>query len=341
MNTKDWLEHFDDLDDDDKLNGALQTGRRPRNPGRHPKKLPMSDQQFVHKQDDSRSTFKFTYKAARFEEWWLLDSLGSFYEHKWISDVMRRVKGGKEASVYQCKPGAEVDAPWLAVKVYRPRSLRNLKNDQQYRVGRVDLDEDGSALWKQADVNAIAKRTNYGEEVRHTSWIAYEFKTLELLYESGADVPKPFAMEKNSILMEFVGDAVTAAPPLSSISLDEEEAKYLFDRTIRNIDIMLARGRIHGDLSAYNILYWDGEIKLIDFPQVVIPASNPASWNIFQRDVIRICQYFSAQGLRCEPGKLAADLWTSHGHKIFKEVDPKYLDPDRPEDRKAWVKQNK
>ena len=336
MNTKDLLDHFDDLDDDDKLNRALNVGRRPRNTGRHPKKMPMSDQLFVHKQDDSRSTFKFSYKAARFEEWWLLESLGAFYEHKWISDVTRRVKGGKEASVYQCKPGTEVDVPLLAAKVYRPRSLRNLKNDQQYRVGRTDLDEDGHALWKEADVNAIIKRTRYGEEVRHQSWISYELVTMEILFAAGADVPRPFAKEKNAILMEFIGDDGTPAPPLSHIALEQDEAQPLFERVVRNLDIMLSKDRIHGDLSAYNILYWDGDIKLIDFPQVVIPESNPSSWGIFQRDVMRICQYFMSQGVNCDPKRLAAELWTSHGHRVFEKIHPKFLDPENPEDRQRW-----
>ncbi|HRQ23355.1 MAG TPA: RIO1 family regulatory kinase/ATPase, partial [Anaerolineales bacterium] len=142
-----------------------------------------------------------------------------------------------------------------------------------------------------------------------------------------------------AILMEFIGDAGMAAPPLSNISLEPDEAQPLFERVVRNMDIMLANDRIHGDLSAYNILYWDGEIKLIDFPQVVIPESNPASWGIFQRDVMRICQYFSAQGVRSDVRKLAADLWTSHGHRVFEKVHPKYLDPENPEDRKRWEKE--
>lgn len=336
MNPKDLYELYDELDDLDS-DGTKPSNKRV-SQKRESKKRDMEAKLFIRAQEASRE-FKFTYKAARFEEWWLLDSLAAFHDHKWISDVLRRVKGGKEASVYLCTPGVGVEAPLLAAKVYRPRSLRNLKNDQQYRVGRTDLDEDGHALWKEADINAIIKRTRYGEEVRHQSWIAYEFVTMELLHEAGADVPKPFAKEKNAILMEFVGDEGTAAPPLSHVSLDPDEAEPLFERVVRNMDIMLSKDRIHGDLSAYNILYWDGDIKLIDFPQVVIPESNPASWGIFQRDVMRICQYFSAQGLRTDAKKLAADLWTSHGHRVFEKVHPKYLDPENPEDRKRWEKE--
>ena len=293
---------------------------------------------FDRAQEISRE-FHFTYKAARFEEAWLLASLTNIAEHQWISDVLRKVKGGKEASVYLCSSGAGMDAPLVAAKVYRPRSLRNLKNDQQYRTGRADLDESGNVIVNDGTLHAMQKRTAFGEEVRHQSWIAYEYKTLEILCEAGADVPKPYTMEKNAILMGFVGDLSNSAPALNSMTLELDEAKPLYERVVHNIDLMLTHDRIHGDLSAYNILYWNGDITLIDFPQVVLPEANPASWTIFFRDVTRVCQYFSAQGVQCNARKLASDLWTSHGHKIVKEVDPKYLDAEKPEDRRIWEKQ--
>lgn len=328
-------EFFDELDDFN--SNDLDSTRKRVSQKRESKKREIEAKLFIRAQEISRE-FQFTYKAARFEEAWLLDSLVQIADLQWISDVLRKVKGGKEASVYLCKPGDAVDVPFVAAKIYRPRSLRNLKNDAQYRVGRVDLDADGTALWKEKDVNAIVKRTSYGEEVRHQSWIAYEFKTMERLYDAGADVPRPYAMEKNSIVMDYLGDQSSAAPILNAVNLDPDEAAPLFERVVRNIDIMLSREIIHGDLSAYNILYWNGGITLIDFPQVVTPKSNPASWNIFQRDVYRICQYFSAQGVDCNPKKLASDLWTSHGYRLFKELDPRFLDPERPEDRRAWEK---
>jgi RIO kinase 1 len=265
--------------------------------------------------------------------------LGDFYEHKWITDVLRRLKGGKEASVYLCRSGPAIEAPLVAAKVYRPRSLRNLKNDGEYRTGRVDLDADGRAIVKDGDLHAMEKRTNYGEELRHQSWIAYEFQTLEMLQQVGADVPKPYAMEKNAILMDYIGDIDTAAPTLNTVTLDRDEVKPLYERTIQDVNLLLSNQRIHGDLSAYNILYWDGGITLIDFPQVVQPESNPAAWTIFLRDVTRICQYFASQGLKRDARKLAIDLWTSHGHRVMKEVDPSQLDPEDPKDRKLWEKQ--
>jgi RIO kinase 1 len=339
MDTKQYIQIFDELDDNDESNSTTNNERKQKHPLRNPKKVSESDHTFKSQQDDSASTYNFTYNAARFEEWWLLDSIGPFYEHKLISDVLRRLKGGKEASVYLCQASPENEAPLLAAKVYRPRSLRNLKKDQIYRTGRIDLADDGKKLFKEADVNAIIKRTAYGEELRHTSWIAYEFNTLETLHAAGADVPKPVSMEKNAILMEYIGDAGSAAPTLNTVTLDRDEARDIFDRVIRNVDLLLTSERIHGDLSAYNILYWNGGITLIDFPQVTFAEMNPSAWVIFLRDVTRVCQYFKSQGVNCDARKLAAELWTSHGHKVVQEVHPLYLDAEKKEDRRLWEKQ--
>ena len=338
MNTNDYIEFFDELDDDDKLEARFGIDKR-RPYQRMSRKLIHEERHFVGAQDDSRLNFKFTYKAARFESWWLLDSLGDFYEHGWISDVLSRLKGGKEASVYLCRSGPAIAAPLVAAKVYRPRSLRNLKNDAQYRTGRADLDESGNVIVDDGALHAMEKRTTYGEELRHQSWIAYELQTLELLHAAGADVPKPYAMEKNAILMDYIGDLGNAAPTLNSVRLDPDEVEPLFSRIVRNIDLLLSHQRIHGDLSAYNVLYWEGDVTLIDFPQVVPPDGNPAAWTIFQRDVTRICQYFAAQGFRRDARRLAAELWTSHGHRITKEIHPRDLDPDKQEDRRLWETQ--
>jgi len=293
---------------------------------------------FVRAQEAAKE-FEFTYKAARFEEAWLLDSLNEIAGQQLISDVLRKIKAGKEASVYLCRSGSNIDASLVVAKVYRPRSLRNLRNDAIYRTGRTDLDEDGAALFREADLKAIMKRSKYGEELRHTSWIAYEFKTLGILHKAGADVPKPHAMLKNSILMEYIGENGSAAPTLNRVTLDREEARRLFDRVILNLNLLLANQRIHGDLSAYNILYWDSDITLIDFPQVVNPDANPSAWVIFLRDVTRACQYFKSQGVKCDARRLAADLWTSHGHRVVKEVHPSQLDAEDPNDRKLWENQ--
>ena len=340
MDTKHYLNLLDELDDLEQTDTVWnKTKRKEKFTARNPKKPEGLTNDFIRRQDDSSRNFKFTYRAARFEEGWLLESLGAFYEHRWISDVLRRVKGGKEASVYLCVAGAEVNARLLAAKVYRPRQFRNLKNDALYRVGRMDLDEDGNRIVDEGMLKALHRRSHYGEELRHQSWIVYEFETLKTLREAGADVPTPYVVEHNAILMDYIGDVNSPAPTLNTVELEKAEAKPLFERVLHNVDLMLEHRCIHGDLSAYNLLYWNGDIALIDFPQVVSPDVNPAAWRIFLRDITRICQYFSSQGLPTDSQKLAADLWTSHGYKVVKEVHPRDLDADEGEDRKIWEKQ--
>jgi RIO kinase 1 len=339
MNEK---EFHDELDELDLTVGHVRNIRDRKQPRRkNSAAVAAARTRFVRDQDDTTGAFKFTYKAARFEEWWLLDSLGSFYEHQWIADVLARVKGGKEANVYRCRSGAAIGSPYAAAKVYRPRSMRNLKNDQLYREGRLNLDMDGHPVLKDRDLRAIHRKTEYGRDLLHQSWITYELSTLETLHAAGADVPEPYATAPNALLMGFVGDGDSAAPALSEVTLERSEATYLFERTIRNVDVMLSHGLIHGDLSAYNILYWEGEITLIDFPQVVQPDANANSWPIFRRDVIRVCDYFAKQGVRAEGKRLAEQIWRSHGHSVKQEIHPRFLDAENPVDRALWERQQR
>lgn len=317
MNRNQWVEFFEDLEDSDvehPLSSQKHLQRK-----RESKKNETDARLFVRAQELSRE-FQFTYKAARFEEAWLLDSLFDIAEHQWISDVLRKVKGGKEASVYLCKPGAAIpNTDYVAAKVYRPRMLRNLRNDGLYRQGRTDLDTEGRQVIDDGMLHAMQKKTEYGRELLHQSWMAYEFTSMQELHVAGADVPEPYTLSNNAILMEYIGDLDGSAPTLSEVGLDRAEAGALFERVLHNLDVMLTHERIHGDLSAYNILYWDGDITLIDFPQVVSPRVNRHAFRIFERDVKRVCDYFSQQGVRSDPKSLAQELWTSHGYSLPRE----------------------
>lgn len=287
---------------------------------------------------DEFDAFTFTYNASRHERAWILDSLSIFHEQQWIEDVTRLVKGGKEATVYQCTTNNRLQTDYIAAKIYRPRRFRSLKNDALYREGRQHLDDEGRRINEDGMLHAIQKRTEYGRELMHTSWIEHEFQTLKILHTAGADVPVPYTSGNNAILMGFIGDADGPAPTLNSIHLRHGEAHALFQRIINNIEIMLANGRIHGDLSAFNILYWEGEIALIDFPQVVQPDQNRNAYAIFQRDVERVCDYFQRQGIPSNARDLARKLWKANGNRLDLEIDVRYLDGDNKEDREFYEK---
>ena len=258
--------------------------------------------------------FVTSYQPARFEAGWLIDSLRSFYEDTLISDVLARVKGGKEANVYRCAAEPTTGETLLAAKVYRPRQFRNLRNDKLYREGRTILTAEGRPV-KSSDqrlMRAIGKKTATGVQVEHTSWLMHEYTTLERLHQRGAAVPKPLAVNANALLMTYSGDEQIAAPTLNGVRLVREEATPLFREVVRNIALMLREGLIHGDLSAYNILYWQGAIMLIDFPQVTNSQTNSRAHDLLLRDVTRVCEYFSQQGVRCNPMAITTDLWSRY-----------------------------
>jgi RIO kinase 1 len=259
--------------------------------------------------------FNFTYKASRHEQQWLSQALGGFYQDSLISDVLGMVKGGKEANVYCCLAHPNIGLNLVAAKVYRPRLLRNLKNDAVYRDGRAVLGEDGKSLHPLRDhraMRALNKKTRFGAELAITSWIEYEYQTLRMLHAAGADVPAPVTQKGNTILMEFIGETGRPAPSLQTVTLREEEVRPLFDGLMKNIELMLSHQRVHADLSAYNILYWEGKLTIIDFPQVIDPISNPLGFELLRRDIERICQYFSRYGMHQDPEIWARRLWRRH-----------------------------
>jgi RIO kinase 1 len=290
-------------------------------------------------QADSQEVFNFTYQASRHERGWIVDSLGGFYEQRWLDDVNHLVKGGKEANVYLCQANESVkglELPYLAAKVYRPRRFRSLKNDHIYREGRVNLDEDGREITEDGMQHAMRKKTDFGLELLFTSWIEHEVKTMQILYEAGADVPRVFASGNNAILMSYIGDKDLAAPVLHSVRLDIRSARRHFERVIYNIELMLKNRRIHADLSAFNILYWQGEITLIDFPQAIDPLVNRNAFRIFERDVMRVCEYFARQGVKSNPRRMANDIWKAQHLKEIPDVHPALLDENNAQDRSYW-----
>jgi RIO kinase 1 len=226
-------------------------------------------------------------------------------------DILSSVKGGKEANVYRCQAHPATGRDLLAAKVYRPRMFRNLRNDALYREGRETLAADES-LVKSNNMRikrALDKKTAFGQEVAHTSWLMHEFTALKALHAAGVHVPEPVAVSGNAILMGFIGDADFAAPPLESVELERDEAEAVFTQVLGDIETMLHLGLIHGDLSAYNLLYWEGRAVIIDFPQVIRSTSNHAARQILRRDVQRVCDYFAEQGVRRDADSLANALW--------------------------------
>ena len=225
-----------------------------------------------------------------------------FYGQGLITDVLNIVKSGKEATIYRCRAHPSTGSEFLVAKVYRPFIHRSFRNDAIYQRGRFIGDERAK--------RALKKKTRHGRDIQFNTWINSEFETLNILHRAGADVPEPFAQSGSTILMEYIGDQESPAPMLNRVYLKPSEAQPLFRQLMSNVKLMLDSNRIHGDLSAFNILYWQGKLKIIDFPQSVHPRHNPDAFPLLQRDIDNLCRYFSRYGIQSDPFVLAKKLWT-------------------------------
>jgi RIO kinase 1 len=254
-------------------------------------------------------------------------ALASFFSNGWISDVTLLVKSGKEATVYCCAAQPSTGYDLVAAKVYRPVGIRHNRNpeaayqeaelrhsferkvkvrtftwDSRYREGRQIKD---ARLRR-----AYESHTRTGRDVQNASWARYEYETLRRLYAAGAVVPKPLAQAGNAVLMEYVGDASGPAPLLQQADIRRDQAEELFWSVIRNIALWLDCGLVHADLSAYNLLYWQGRIVAIDFPQAVDAFLNSHAFDFLQRDVANVAKCFARHGVSVDADLLAHDLWS-------------------------------
>jgi RIO kinase 1 len=219
-------------------------------------------------------------------------------------EVIGMLKGGKEATVYCCEAQGPRENYLVAAKQYRDLSFRQFKNDAVYQQGRWF----GGGRRERAFRN----KSRFGRAVQFGGWVEHEYQTLKALHAAGADVPRPFGRSGSIVLMEYLGDKENAAPMLSRTVLPPDEAKRLFDVVMRNIRLFLSLDCVHADLSPFNILYWQGTVKIIDLPQAVDPRSNPNAFDLLTRDVENVCRYFFRYGIGDAAPLLAQELWQQY-----------------------------
>jgi RIO kinase 1 len=77
---------------------------------------------------------------------------------------------------------------------------------------------------------------------------------------------------------------------------------------VTEIARMLAAERVHGDLSAYNVLWWRERPVLIDFSQTVDVVTHPAARELLVRDITSLSRYFTRRGVQIDVSRTLAQL---------------------------------
>lgn len=233
-----------------------------------------------------------------------LDALDALIAEGWIDAVLRPVKSGKEANVYMCRGGVRSGESLVAAKVYRSAQQRGFAADSAYREG------DERRMSRRVRV-AMGKRSAFGREVRFGRWIEREHEALSLIFQAGAAVPRPIALSSGALVLEWIGDEDGAAPPLRQARLPAERAEAVLESLLDQVRLYLTCDLVHGDLSEYNVLWWQGRAVVIDFPQAVDPRFNRSARALLDRDVHNLCRHFERYGLLRQPERIAARLWSA------------------------------
>lgn len=225
------------------------------------------------------------------------------------------IKSGKEAQVNLVhRTGADGRVCQFARKRYLPREVKSkgelealgvqrastFVNDVQYREGRQ--------FRKSRDRRAIERMSTYGKRLLQDRWTGHEHEIMTRLWEAGLNVPFPIGYGEDVFDLEYVGDDTQAAPQLQAARLDRAALCDAFDQLVDGMRILIGEGLAHGDLSAYNLLWWQGRLWFIDFPQAVDIAANLAGLDFVHRDVVNVCAWFQRKGLDVDEEAVFADL---------------------------------
>ena len=187
-----------------------------------------------------------------------------------IDEIHGVVQAGKEARIYW---GKDRDGKELAIKIY-------LTTSAEFKKGMLPY------------IEGDPRFTHVRRDTRPLiyAWAQKEFKNLRRAREAGVRVPEPIAVEKNVLVMEFVGKNGVRAPLLKETALKDPQ------RVFRLLLTYLRRlyrkgGLVHADLSEYNIMVWRGRPMVFDVAQAVL-IEHPMADRFLRRDLENLNKYF-------------------------------------------------
>lgn len=224
-------------------------------------------------------------------------SLEALSQAGYFNEILFELRSGKEATVYVLEGR---DGPF-AVKLYADSRARSFQDDSLYKEGREITDHRFQKLRESSK--------KLGVPLEQALWIAEEFWQLEELYAAGVRVPRPIVHMGRALAMELIGDAEEAAPRLADLRLSPEIAAIAFEQSVEQLILMLNLGRVHGDFSAFNLLWWQEKVYVIDLPQVIRISQNSAWKSLLERDVQTLCTSFARLGVRKNPQEILERVW--------------------------------
>ena len=199
-----------------------------------------------------------------------LMTIYNFLNKRTIDEIYGVVKAGKEARIYW---GKDPDKKELAIKIY-------LTTSAEFKKGMLPYIEGDPRF---AHVRRDTRSLVY-------AWAQKEFKNLQRAHEAGVKVPQPIAVDKNVLIMEFIGKNGVSAPLMREVPL--RDPKRVYRQLLTYLRRLHRKGRlVHADLSEYNIMIWKNKPVIFDVSQAV-PIEHPMADQFLRRDLENLYRYF-------------------------------------------------
>ncbi|PKA47291.1 RIO kinase 1 [Apostasia shenzhenica] len=188
------------------------------------------------------------------------------------------ISTGKEANVYHA---TRTDGQELAIKVYKTSVLvfkdrdRYVQGDYRFRHGYC--------------------KHNPRKMVK--TWAEKEMRNLMRVKAAGIRCPTPILLRLHVLVMEFIGKAGWAAPRLKDATLSEDKLHESYVEIITTMRTLYQKCKlVHGDLSEYNILYFEGHLYVIDVSQSV-DLDHPSALDFLEEDCVHVSDFFKKHGV--------------------------------------------
>lgn len=195
-----------------------------------------------------------------------------------FNDINGCISTGKEANVYHA---TKSDGQELAIKVYKTSVLvfkdrdRYVQGDYRFRYGYC--------------------KHNPRKMVK--TWAEKEMRNLTRLKAAGIRCPTPLLLRLHVLVMEFIGKDGWAAPRLKDAALSLDKLRESYMEMIISMRTLYQKCKlVHGDLSEYNILYFEGHLYIIDVSQSV-DLDHPHAHEFLIEDCVHVSDFFKKHGV--------------------------------------------
>ena len=238
------------------------------------------DRKFSQFRDRITDADQFKVEASVFDDA-TFAALYKLVQDGYIDAFGGPISTGKEANVYTALVGEET----VAAKIYRINAS-DFKEMGEYLQGDPRFESLGG------DKKSIV-----------IAWVRKEFANLRRARLAGVRVPNPAAVERNVLVMEYLGTEDGRGKRLGEVHIENPDTAYEVVREY--VRRLYDAGLVHGDLSEYNIIVHDSQLYVIDLGQAVT-FHHPNSDSFLKRDCRNVANFFHRQGVDTGPDELLA-----------------------------------